>query len=80
MEGNKPKLIVDEFISGGNRIAIINNEAIEGEVDENALILMKMEFDGEKYTLKALTEEEYERARKSYNDILDLIKEEGNNE
>ena len=65
-------LIVDEFISNGNRIAIINNEAIGEEVEPEALILMKMVDDGEECTLKSLTDEEYDRAYNSYKAILEL--------
>lgn len=73
-------LIVDEFVSNGYRIAIINNEKVGEEVDPNALILMKMVFDGKEYTLEALTDEEYDRAYNTYVALVELGEEDKNTE
>ena len=69
------EMIFDEFICEDERIAVLDNKLMKGLVEEDALVLVKLVPDKDGYELKSLTEEEYDKAYKKYQELLKLVEE-----
>ena len=73
------KIIVDYFYLDSNKIVILDNRAFP-DVDKEALILAKEVEDEKVKRIEPLTDEEYEKAIKKYDLIMDVIEEGEENE
>lgn len=75
----KPEFVKDYFFLNSEKIAILENKAFKN-VDENLLILAKVNENEKEVILEPLTDEEYDRAIKKYNLLVDMLSEEDDNE
>ena len=68
------KIITDYFYCDGKKIVVLDSKAFKGM--EDRFILAQL-VEGEKEdTLEPLTEEEYEKAVKKYNTLVEALNEE----
>lgn len=75
----KQEFIKDYFYLNSEKIAILENKAFKN-VDENLLILAKVNENEKEIILEPLTDEEYEKAIKKYNLLVEVFAEDGDNE
>jgi len=73
------KIVTDYFYLNTEKIVILDNRAFP-DIDQEALILAKEVEDEKEKRIEPLTDEEYEKAIKKYNLILETIEEGEKNE
>lgn len=66
----KETVIDGIFNVDGMEVAKISNDCLE---DEEALAFGRIAFKGYDYVLMPLTEDEYEKATKKYNELMDAF-------
>lgn len=71
----KKDLIIDEFILDNTKIVLLNPKFLGKDTDPDTIVLAKVVYEEGEQILRALTDEEYDKAFKKYELLLEIMEE-----